>query len=407
MFPRFHDRQQFFLQQQLLQQQTGMNYHPNGVSFFSNPPSAPIQNPPQQHYIWKATPSFISSNPHAVQPFLYVQAAPFFSPSPVSRLVQNYPVVTVPHLPVEKQMTEQSNVESEKETQPTLANERAKIKMAPNTIQGVNSNKKKKKRKKLASSEEEDEQPMEVQIEDDEEDNDDDEDYEEGDDEGEPRYRQKKTKRKINRRKLKRRFSSSSISSKSSNNSHDKQIDDSSKGEGDGMNLNGEKRLVINFDSYGKIGKHLQTYGRKGGAVIPDGLSGTHSMYNERWKFEIKHENDQSFEENGKVCVCITWKIINLTTGKVHTATETKKEAVFRMLNGRTISSRLFKEALDHRARELEEELSSTDSSNELRIKNLKAKIRHLKPKRFSEGTLTFGLQHEAVQAYVMAKQER
>ena len=167
------------------------------------------------------------------------------------------------------------------------------------------------------------------------------------------------------------------------------------------------KRLVINFDSYGKIGKHLQTYGRKGGAVIPDGLSGTHSMYNERWKFEIKHENDQSFEENGKVCVCITWKIINLTTGKVHTATETKKEAVFRMLNGRTISSRLFKEALDHRARELEEELSSTDSSNELRIKNLKAKIRHLKPKRFSEGTLTFGLQHEAVQTYVMAKQER
>ena len=167
------------------------------------------------------------------------------------------------------------------------------------------------------------------------------------------------------------------------------------------QNLNGEKRLVIDFQNLGSLGKHIQTYGRKGGVIIPDGLSGTHSMYGERWKFEIIHEEGTTFVDKdgfNNLVTCITWKLTNLNSGVNLCQTETKQEASFRMNTGRTISSRLFRQALNNRAKELEEELKSTSELDDLKCKNLKMKIKHLRPKRFSEGTLTFGLQHEAVQ---------
>ena len=55
----------------------------------------------------------------------------------------------------------------------------------------------------------------------------------------------------------------------------------------------GEKRLIINFHSYGKIGKTPQTCGRNNYCFIPDGIIGTHTFYDEKWKFEIYHTEER------------------------------------------------------------------------------------------------------------------
>ena len=118
-------------------------------------------------------------------------------------------------------------------------------------------------------------------------------------------------------------------------------------------------------------------------------------MYNERWKFEVYHEGEM-FERGGFFCVCITWKITNLNSGFMISATETKNEAFSRMSLGRTISSKIFKTAMERRAKELESELNEeTDPARKL---SLQARINTLRPQKFCEGSLSFGLQHGIVQ---------
>ena len=172
-----------------------------------------------------------------------------------------------------------------------------------------------------------------------------------------------------------------------------------------GAELKGERRLTISFENFGELGPHIQTFGKNGMLAIPHGLRGSHFMYHETWKFEIEHDFDSYFiDETGNKCICIIWRIVNVATGEVHEAKETEREASYRMQSGRTISTRLFKEALDRRVSFYQEELSKIDQSkreNESSVKDLKRKIRHLRPRRFSEGTLAFGLQHEMVQRHL------
>jgi len=163
--------------------------------------------------------------------------------------------------------------------------------------------------------------------------------------------------------------------------------------------LRGERRLVIIFEDIGECGPCPQTFG-KSGALIPDGVCGTHTVYNERWRFEIAHGNDV-FQIDKLICVCITWKITNLTTGTTTSMTETRDEAVIRNSQGQTISNKVFREALESRARDLEERLEK--ETNPKRVAQLQSLIKALRPKRFSEGPLIFGLQHRVVQEKMQA----
>lgn len=158
--------------------------------------------------------------------------------------------------------------------------------------------------------------------------------------------------------------------------------------------LRGERRLVISFESLGSRGQHPQPFG-KSGALIPDGVSGSHTVYNERWRFEITHGKDVFTVERMK-CVCLTWKVTNLTSGHTTAVTETRDEAVIRNSQGQTITNRVFREALEARAKDLESGL--VGESNFKKITQTQALIRSLRPKRFSEGPLVFGLQHKIIQ---------
>ena len=164
--------------------------------------------------------------------------------------------------------------------------------------------------------------------------------------------------------------------------------------------FDGERRLSISFRNIGTLGKYIQYCGRSG-AVVPHNLSGTHTMYNERWKFEIHHDDATLFTKNGTNCVCITWIMTNLTSGNSYSRTETQDEATMRMFQGRTICGKLFQEALARRADQLQEQLPL--ETNELRIANLKSQIEMLKPKKFFEGQLAFGLRHKLIQDHMKA----
>ena len=168
-------------------------------------------------------------------------------------------------------------------------------------------------------------------------------------------------------------------------------------------NLVGEKRLIVNFESYGSPGRYPQTYGRKGGAIIPTGLAGVHSMYGQPWRFEIVFSDDKVFIKKGFLCCKITWRMTNLINGVTHFEKETEEEAFVRMSLGRTISSRVFRRAMEFRARELEDQMNKLEDTegNASDRKSLLTKITSLRPKKFSEGTLVFGLQHDSVQTHI------
>jgi len=157
-------------------------------------------------------------------------------------------------------------------------------------------------------------------------------------------------------------------------------------------NLQGDRRLVIDFECFGSKGDLPQKFG-KSGLLIPDGLVGTHTVYQERWRFEI-HHTTQSVPTSD--AVCITWKITNIKSGFTLAKTEAPDEAEARVSLGWTISSRLFREAMTHRANELETMLAG--ETNECRIANLKSLIKALRPKTFTQGPLVFGLKHRIVQ---------
>ena len=153
----------------------------------------------------------------------------------------------------------------------------------------------------------------------------------------------------------------------------------------------GEHRLTIIFESYGKKGKHPQSFG-KYNTCIPDGLKGTHKMYGEHWQFEITHGQ----EEIEPGLVCLTFKMTNLTSGDMHSRTETSREAKVRKSNGNTILTKIFRAALESRAAQLEEQIKTEE--NQLRKASIASHIKALRPKQFLEGPLAFGLLHRTVQ---------
>ena len=161
--------------------------------------------------------------------------------------------------------------------------------------------------------------------------------------------------------------------------------------------LEGERRLIIEFQSFGTKGQLPQTFGRRP-VYIPDGLIGKHTAYDEMWKFEI-HHTAYLAREDSTVC-CLTWRITNVKSGDTVERTETPDEAEARSTLGWTIASKTFREALHRRANQLEASLA--EETNSTRLANLKSLIRTLRPKTFTQGPLVFGLKHRIVQERLM-----
>lgn len=161
-----------------------------------------------------------------------------------------------------------------------------------------------------------------------------------------------------------------------------------SAGEG---KLRGERRLRITFESLGTSGKYPQLFGKSGKLFIPDGLIGTHRFYNENWKFEVHH---------GELLLPkiprIHWRVTNLATNRSHEIAENLEELEKRVIQGRTVCNKLFRIAMEDRAKSLERELEH--ETNLIKVTRTQSLIRTLRPKVFSEGPLVFGLQHQVVQ---------
>jgi hypothetical protein len=156
--------------------------------------------------------------------------------------------------------------------------------------------------------------------------------------------------------------------------------------------LQGDRRLVISFEDFGTLGALPQRFG-KSGLYIPDGLTGTHTVYQEQWRFQIAHTKDAVPKTD---IICLRWSITNLTTGHTLSKTESLVEAESRSVLGWTISSKLFRDAMHQRATEHEELLRG--ETNLIKIANLKSLIKTLRPKTFTQGPLIFGLKHRIVQ---------
>ena len=92
----------------------------------------------------------------------------------------------------------------------------------------------------------------------------------------------------------------------------------------------------------------------------------------------------------------------NSTTGTLTSRTETIEEAIFRNSQGITICNQVFREALETRAKDLERLLES--ESDNRRIVEVQMDITALRPKRFSEGPLVFGLRHTIAQEKMREK---
>lgn len=160
------------------------------------------------------------------------------------------------------------------------------------------------------------------------------------------------------------------------------------------LELKGESRLKIQFQSFGSPGRKRQTFGKHGNILIPNGLIGLHTIYSQPWKFEIFHELED--EIDGRDAVRITWKITNLISLESNSITESEIEAQIRQNRGRSICTRVFRMAMQKRSFGLSQQLCK--ESCELKKANLRSLIKKLTPKQFSEGSLVFGLQHQIVQ---------
>jgi hypothetical protein len=155
----------------------------------------------------------------------------------------------------------------------------------------------------------------------------------------------------------------------------------------------GETRLRIGFSSYGRTGLQVQHYG-KSGCIIPDGLCGTHEMYDQPWRFEVSHEM-----QSESSLVLITWTITNMASGAVTCMRETPQQATLREFSGRTICNKVVKMALTSRAKELEASLATlSEGSKRQAVENA---VKVLRPKLCTVGLLFFGLLHDSVQKRV------
>jgi len=153
--------------------------------------------------------------------------------------------------------------------------------------------------------------------------------------------------------------------------------------------LGGERRLRIDFISVGEVKEPIQYFG-KSGSFIPDGLSGTHEMYSQKWKFEVTHEQ-------WKDIVVINWKVTSSISGKVTSVTETPMQALERQKKGNTICSVVMRKALEQRVQDIEEEIRQ-NPEDEASVAGRRGLITELRPHQRNEGILFFGLRHRAVQ---------
>jgi hypothetical protein len=156
--------------------------------------------------------------------------------------------------------------------------------------------------------------------------------------------------------------------------------------------IKGEARLNIKFTCLGEPGVIPQRFG-KHECGIPNGLSGTLQMYDQRWRMLIEH-----FPQPDGVTVLIRWTITNLTSGTVTTQMETMQDAIVRETCGRTICNNVLKQALETRAQELEQSMEMMIKDNPTRAANVRNLVKVLRPKRCTVGLLFFGLLHEQVQ---------
>jgi len=157
--------------------------------------------------------------------------------------------------------------------------------------------------------------------------------------------------------------------------------------------LVGEHRLKINFISLGGPGETPQYFGKKR-CRIPDGLSGTHELYNQKWKFESHHRR------SGDVTT-INWRITNLTSGTIIERTETTHEAFIREYKGQTICNQILRDALDVRAKELEKAIRDRPAKGTNGLQN---SLKALRPRKCIMGLLFFGLLHQCVQENLKAE---
>jgi len=173
---------------------------------------------------------------------------------------------------------------------------------------------------------------------------------------------------------------------------------------------NGEHRIRIKFDSFGRLPENEQHYG-KNGCVIPDGLNGTHDMYEQQWRFEVVHNAPQTAPNNKegiKTVVPITWRIFSLATGLKAELTETPQQAFVRETSGRTVCNKVVKMALEARAKELEDRFEAHASELDLiKRNNTMNCIRILRPRLCTVGLLFFGLLHDTVQIECAAMKKR
>jgi len=169
----------------------------------------------------------------------------------------------------------------------------------------------------------------------------------------------------------------------------------------DAEGLNGEQRLLIHFGSYGKMTAHPQRIGvREGLGFIPDGIEGSFSMYGEIWDFSVKHEElvkcDDGFDR-----VCIRWTITNRESGKVTSLVESAADAKRRDLRGISLCNRVFTQAMELRAKDYDELAETETNSSEPNLEQAaiyRSRAQSLRPHRFSEGPLLFGLRHKSAQ---------
>jgi hypothetical protein len=164
--------------------------------------------------------------------------------------------------------------------------------------------------------------------------------------------------------------------------------------------LNGESRLAITFLNLGEAKPNPETLGWRS-LAIPDGLSGTFIMYGENWRFLIEYGQAITCPD-GLVRRRLEWSICNQCAPDFKALViENDAEVMRRSSRGVTVCNRVFRIALEARAKfyeaEVEQERAQA-SPNDLKIKQLMSRIHILRPERFAEGPLLFGLRHGVVQ---------
>jgi hypothetical protein len=179
--------------------------------------------------------------------------------------------------------------------------------------------------------------------------------------------------------------------------------------------LIGENRLKIKFQNLGHLGEVPQHFGKKR-AMIPDGVVGTHEVYGQRWKWEIRHLHKTSSElsdddkmnnsNNNNFLTTVQWTIINLSSGTKIVRVETPHEAFLREFKGQTICNQLLRDALNVRANELEQDLERF-KDKPVKVANIKSCLRSLRPKKCIMGLLFFGLLHQCVQDNLKLEEEQ